>query len=167
MKRALLSTLGGMAGIVAVGAGVGLVANAWRADGLPLGASPVDEGAGGAAACSSAAPASQVPHVTVAEAGPLHGRAGVTFVDARPEADFRRGHIRGAIHLPYEAAAEAAGKSSLPVPRDHRLIVYCEGGAHCQLSELLAQVLSRAGCEKVRVLKGGYPAWVQAGLPVE
>jgi rhodanese-related sulfurtransferase len=100
------------------------------------------------------------------EASALYGQPNVTFVDARDEAAYRRGHIRGALLLPYPVAAEAAGKSSLPVPQDHRLIVYCDL-VDCQLSQLLAQLLSQSGCERVRVLQGGYTGWAKAGLPTE
>jgi rhodanese-related sulfurtransferase len=158
-------TLFRLAGIAAIGAGAGLAVNALRADGLPLRPLPADvaryEGEG--AACTSG-PATRVPEISLEEARGLYGQPKVTFVDARGDEAFRRGHIRGALNLPYEVAAQAAGRSSLPVPRDHRIIVYCDY-VNCQLSELLAQVLSQSGCERVRVLRGGYPGWAQAGLP--
>lgn len=164
--RKTLSTLGGAVAIVVLGGGLGLAVNALRPGGLPLRGQPeaaaAYEGAG--AACTSG-PATRVPEILLDEARRLYGQPGVTFVDARPDADYRRGHIRGAMHLPYEVAAEAAGRSTLPVPHDHKLIVYCDSS--CQLSELLAQVLSRSGCERVRVLKGGYPGWAAARLPTE
>jgi rhodanese-related sulfurtransferase len=167
MRSGLLQTAVRLGGIVAIGTGVGFIVNAIRADGLPLSVSPAAvaryEGAGGA--CTSG-PATRVPEVSLDEARSLYAQPRVTFVDARGDDAFRRGHIRGALNLPYEVAAQAAGRSSLPVPRDHRLIVYCDY-VNCQLSELLAQVLSQSGCERVRVLQGGFPAWVQAGLPTE
>jgi rhodanese-related sulfurtransferase len=158
--------------MAALGACLGLCVNALRADGLALSGAHAKPGSdagaaeGGAAGSCSAGPATQVPEASIDEARALHGKSGVTFVDARTRADFERGHIKGAMLLPYEAAVAAAGQASLPVPTDHRLIVYCEY-VNCQLSALLAQLLSRRGCERVRVLKGGYPAWAAAGLPVE
>ncbi|MBI3071654.1 MAG: rhodanese-like domain-containing protein [Deltaproteobacteria bacterium] len=165
MRSGFFALIGKAAGIVAVGAGLGLGVNALRADGLSLGATrpTVGDDKSTAGSCS-AGPTTNVPEASIDEARALYGKPGVTFVDARSRADFERGHVKGAVLLPYEAAAAAAGQASLPVPTDHRLIVYCEY-VNCQLSSLLAQLLSQSGCERVRVLKGGYPAWASAGLP--
>ena len=174
MRTTFIALLAKASGIVVLGAGLGLGVNALRADGLALrGALAAEDGGaaregaareGAAAGSCSAGPATQVPEVSLDEARVLYGKPGVTFVDARSRADYERGHVKGAVPLPYEAAALAAGQSSLPVPKAHRLIVYCEY-VNCQLSTLLAQLLSQSGCERVRVLKGGYPAWAAAGLP--
>jgi rhodanese-related sulfurtransferase len=168
MGAVLRSLIGQMAAMVLVGGGLGLAVNVARPDGLPLRASPTltTKYEGGGGACTVDRDTTRLSRVTVQEARLLHGQPGVTFVDARSDEIFRRGHIRGALLLPYEQAAQSIGKSTLPVPRDDRLIVYCDS-ADCQLSELLAQLLSRIGCERVRVLEGGYPAWVAAGLPTE
>jgi rhodanese-related sulfurtransferase len=168
MGASLGSLLGQMAAMVLIGGALGLAVNVARPDGLPLRASPTlttrYEGGGGA--CSADRDTTRFSRVTVEEARLLHGQPGVTFVDARSEEVYRQGHIRGALLLPYEQAAHSIGKSTLPIPRDDRLVVYCDS-EDCQLSELLAQLLSRIGCERVRVLEGGYAAWVAAGLPTE
>ena len=161
MRTSWASALLGAVVITLAGGGLGLAFNAVRTGGLP--AAPADPAAG-TAACSAGGSTTQVPEVLLAEAQALYGQPKVTFVDARSSSDYRGGHVRGALNLPYEVAAQAAGKSSLPVPRDHRLIVYCD--VDCQLSSELAQLLSNSGCERVRVLKGGFPGWREAGQPI-
>jgi rhodanese-related sulfurtransferase len=154
--------------IVFVGAGLGLGVNALRADGLALDGRGVT-GAGSpgepTGTCTANASTARAPEISQAEARALHGQERVTFVDARSAADYRAGHVQGALSLPYDVAAQAAGKSSLPVPPDHRIVVYCDY-FDCQLSEQLAQLLSQSGCERVRVLQGGFPAWRDGKLPV-
>src|SRR5438045_7818406 len=111
------STFGGAMAIVALGGGLGLLMNSLTAGGLPL--RPDENTAavyeGNVGACTSGGPKNTVPQVLVEEAQALYAQPNVTFIDARDEVAYNRGHVRGAILLPYEVAAKAAGKSSLPV----------------------------------------------------
>ncbi len=91
---------------------------------------------------------------------------GAVFVDARSLADYAKGHIAGAIVLPawdYESHMEAFRNM---VPLDAVVVTYCTG-RECDDSHVLAQELLMAGYNDVRVFIDGFPAWVEAGYPVE
>ncbi len=85
----------------------------------------------------------------------------VTILDVRPEAEFKQGHLPGAVNVPLGKLArwlKGAGKRT-------EIIAYCRG-PYCVLSfEAVAQL--RAHGFKARRLEQGYPEWRAAGLPTE
>lgn len=95
----------------------------------------------------------------------LLGIAGTTtgvWVDSRPEADYRAGHIPGAISLPYER-----------VTLDHKMlekydviIVYGADYGDTR-ANAMSKRLKELGHDDVRTLTGGLRAWKQDGNPVE
>lgn len=92
--------------------------------------------------------------------------AGVTFVDARTPAEYEAGHISGAYLLNpsmFNGGIPAAVEFLAP---SEPIIVYCVGGA-CTDSDAVVIALESLGFESLHVFKAGYPAWVEAGLPVE
>lgn len=87
------------------------------------------------------------------------------FIDARPQAVYSRGHIPGALQLtPVEF------QTAFPSLKDRlqgkKLIVYCSG-PRCPKAERVQRSLQGEGFEEVLVLRVGYKAWLEAGLPVE
>lgn len=93
--------------------------------------------------------------------------AGLTVIDARFSRYYRRGHLPGAIAIPYRM---------LDGPQDDRLaqlrgipgraiLVY--GDRERGEGEALARVLASAQWDGVRYLRGGFAAWQAAGYPVE
>lgn len=106
-----------------------------------------------------------LPRVPVAE---CRRRADAfVFVDARPSEAFAEGHIPGAISLPAEEVEGLLASQSLPIPTEGEIVMYCDrndGGD----SEYVGRVLGEAlGCHTVRVLEGGWQAWLDAAGPVE
>ena len=96
----------------------------------------------------------------------LHASGQVVFVDSRTAADYREGHIPGAVSLPVgefdrliPAFRERYGSS-------HPIVTYCSGRS-CQDSHILAQRLFEAGFDNVSVFIDGYPGWSGEGYPVE
>ena len=93
------------------------------------------------------------------------------LIDIREPAEFQRGHIPGAVHLPrgllefeihglvQRMQAEAAGS-----PEDHPIVLYCGTGGR---SALAAETLTTMGYRNVRSMSGGLVAWAQARLPVD
>jgi rhodanese-related sulfurtransferase len=73
------------------------------------------------------------------------------IVDVRPEAEYARGSLEGAIHLPVKAIQH--GEHELP--KDRPLLLICERGA---MSELAGLYLEAAGYEEVYHLEGGLRA---------
>jgi rhodanese-related sulfurtransferase len=106
-----------------------------------------------------------VERVSVDEAQALLGQPQITFVDARPAADYVAAHVPGAMNLPATDAAGLLDMQSLPIPPEGEVITYCEGG-RCEQSEYLGTLLrERDVCQRVRVLEGGWLAWVAADAP--
>jgi rhodanese-related sulfurtransferase len=106
-----------------------------------------------------------VERISVAEAQALLGQAQVTFVDARPSYHFSAEHIPGAMNLPADDAEGVLDTQTLPIPPDGEVITYCDGGT-CEQSEYLSLLLrDRDVCQRVRVLEGGWQAWVAANAP--
>jgi rhodanese-related sulfurtransferase len=111
-------------------------------------------------------PSEYLIEVGLAKAKELYDRGGLLVLDAREKAEFEEGHIRGAVSAPYDDVAgdlawlERLGADTRPI------LCYC-GGGECELSHDLGSELTRAGHRKVLVLKDGYPAWEEAGYPVE
>ncbi|MBT8446447.1 MAG: rhodanese-like domain-containing protein [Gammaproteobacteria bacterium] len=81
-------------------------------------------------------------------------------VDVRGEADFKRGHILDALHIPLASLPERI--KELEPHRESPVIVYCELG---NVSPRAAIKLREAGFDNVLRLRGGLSAWRQASLP--
>ncbi|MCA9717381.1 MAG: rhodanese-like domain-containing protein [Myxococcales bacterium] len=174
----MVDTLRDMAILGALACALGLVSIASRGDELPwfpdpaeafagsceLGSAPGDEGETGALAEVAG---SQVERIAYAEAVTLIGDASVTFVDARAAEHFAAGHIPGALNLPAMNAEELLAMQSFPLPLEELVVCYCEGWS-CEQSEALGKILQdRVGCQKVRVLEGGWLRWTERGGPIE
>lgn len=94
-----------------------------------------------------------------------YGQPGVVFLDARPHADYLRGHITGAYSFDANDFSARAG-TLLPLLNGFpEIIAYCSGGA-CEDSRELAEHLEQAGVPGVKVYEDGLGAWKDAGLPV-
>ncbi len=104
--------------------------------------------------------------ITIYEAEELFQKGKALFIDARPEEDFKIGHILGALNIPLNSIKSPEDLKTLNLPKNKMLITYCEGG-DCKSSIYLAYYLLKAGYRKVKVLIGGWPGWLEAGLPRE
>ena len=84
----------------------------------------------------------------------------VTVLDARPEAEFRAGHIPTARSVPLgRLRAELAD-----LPADGEIVAYCRG-PYCVRADDAVRELQRHG-RRARRLEDGFPEWMHAGLPV-
>ncbi len=83
------------------------------------------------------------------------------IVDVRSQADYRKGHIIGALNLPLarigDADKELAKHKSKPV------LLYCAIGTAAGAAR---EKLLKQGWDEVFPLRGGLNAWQGAGLPV-
>ena len=102
---------------------------------------------------------SEVPTVDLEQARSLFEQ-GAVFLDARSAADFRQGHVRGAISVPAEPPPESLAR----LQRAFRVVVYCSG-AECGQARRLAVMLRRLQLDQTVVLEAGFGAWKEAGLP--
>ena len=103
--------------------------------------------------------------MSIEEAIHMFEEGAALFVDARSEADYRAGHIKGAVNIPDLDFENHIGSFLQKTAADTVLITYCEGDA-CTLSISLAEKLSLSGFESVFHLKNGWGQWKERGLPI-
>jgi len=103
-----------------------------------------------------------IKEISVAEAKAELDSGKAIFLDVREPAEWEKGHIPKAKHLPrglleYKIANVVPDKSA-------RIIVYCKvGGRGCFSTDTLCCL----GYTDVVNMAGGWKAWVKAGYPVE
>jgi rhodanese-related sulfurtransferase len=85
----------------------------------------------------------------------------VLVLDVRPRAEYRAGHISGALSVP---VPDLEGLLS-QLPRDREWIAYCRG-RYCVYSDQAVALLRKRGFN-ARRLEIGLPEWRAAGFPVE
>jgi rhodanese-related sulfurtransferase len=78
------------------------------------------------------------------------------IIDTRRLEDFQKNHIPGAIHIEWRTILQNAEQLSA----DKKIILYCDTGI---LSSKAHLILRLSHYENVRVLFGGYQAWLKAG----
>uniref|UniRef100_A0A486XLS2 FIG136845: Rhodanese-related sulfurtransferase n=1 Tax=Rheinheimera sp. BAL341 TaxID=1708203 RepID=A0A486XLS2_9GAMM len=89
-------------------------------------------------------------------------RSNAVVLDIRSEADFAKGHITGARHLPL-ADIEKQQLAGLEKYKAEPIIVVCQAGISAQKA---AASLLKQGFTAVSVLQGGMGSWSGASLPV-
>jgi hydroxyacylglutathione hydrolase len=90
----------------------------------------------------------------------LTGRDAPTVLDVRQDDEWNAGHIPGALHiengrLPYD---------NLPLPTDRPVVVHCQ---HRDRSTAGLSILARRGYHDLRLVDGGFAAWLEAGFEIE
>jgi rhodanese-related sulfurtransferase len=88
-------------------------------------------------------------------------RGEVVLIDVRPHAEFRQGHISGAVSVPIDRlATEMDG-----LGKDREIVAYCRG-AYCVYADDAVRALVANGFEAAR-LEDGFPEWARAGQPTQ
>lgn len=85
----------------------------------------------------------------------------VVVLDVRPQAEYRAGHIRGAVSAPLEELESLAPT----LPKRREIVAYCRG-PYCVYADDAVGLLRARGL-RARRLDVGFPEWRRAGLPVE
>jgi rhodanese-related sulfurtransferase len=85
----------------------------------------------------------------------------VVLLDVRPEAEYRSGHIAGAVSAPLERLELIAPG----LPKRREVVAYCRG-PYCVYADEAVRLLRVRGV-RARRLDVGFPEWRRAGLPVE
>ncbi len=101
---------------------------------------------------------------------------GVIVIDARNDAEYLEGHIKGALLVPYqEISAKEVGFDAsedkfdltrLPQDKNTAMLLYCDG-TPCWKSYKASLLAIRNGYKNVYWFRGGYPEWKAAGYPVD
>ena len=85
----------------------------------------------------------------------------VTWVDARPDADFARDHVHGALSLNEDRWNELLPQFLAAWSPGKKVVVYCSAES-CDLAREAAERLRKeAQIPDVFVLEGGWEAWVK------
>lgn len=84
----------------------------------------------------------------------------IILVDVREVGEFEASHIAGAINIPLRTVAQ---NLALIPDKSAEIVVMCKGGARASTA---ATALWLLGYENVRILRGGYDAWIGEDLPV-
>ena len=82
-------------------------------------------------------------------------------IDVRPPAEYKAGHIEGAVNIPLDSLTERLSK----LPKDQEIVAYCRG-PYCMMSFEAVEQLRRHGY-RARRLEDGFPEWKIDQLPVK
>jgi rhodanese-related sulfurtransferase len=112
--------------------------------------------------------------VSVEQAKTLLGKA--SFFDMRSAINFGRGHISGAVALPYDQKSETSeafdaskdkfDMAQLPKDKSMPIVFYSDGPTGWK-SYKAAVLASRLGYSNVKWMREGTSGWTAKGLPLE
>lgn len=87
----------------------------------------------------------------------IEAKKPLLLIDVRQPKEYERGHLEGAINIPYEKVEEAL----VTLPREKMLIFYCISSSW--RAPYAANLLKDHGFENVYILEGGITAWKGGG----
>jgi len=87
--------------------------------------------------------------------------ADFVLLDVRSAEDYARGHVPGAVHLPYRKMTESRVST---FPASTVFVVYC-AGPHCNGAQRAALRLAQLG-RPVKLMIGGMTGWLDEGFDV-
>jgi len=105
---------------------------------------------------------SPVREVGTHDATRLMNNDNALVLDVRDDKEAAAGRLPNAVHIPLSDLKARIGELARSVKRP--VIVYCDRG---QRSRSAVGVLGKQGFERVYLLRGGFQAWRDAGLPVQ
>jgi rhodanese-related sulfurtransferase len=85
----------------------------------------------------------------------------VTVLDVRPAAEYRAGHIPGALSVPLGQLKEMISN----LPQDQDVVAYCRG-PYCVLAVEAVEILRKKGFNAIR-LEEGIQDWLAMGLSID
>ncbi|NDV19573.1 rhodanese-like domain-containing protein [Pseudodesulfovibrio sp. JC047] len=92
----------------------------------------------------------------------LESGAAVTVLDVRTPAEFKAGHIQGAVNIDYQGKLFESQLEGLD--RDAQYLVYCRTGNR---STSALKLMHRQGFSMVWHLAHGIEDWTKKGLPLD
>jgi rhodanese-related sulfurtransferase len=134
--------------ILASGAALGLLSNAFSGRGFALGQSVFVQAG---------------DEVILAPEAKARLDRGALFLDARPLPFYEMSHVPGALPLPEPEFDAYFGKLEGRLRSSFNLVVYCAGFG-CEASHIVARKLRERGIHAA-ILHEGWPAWTDAGYP--
>jgi rhodanese-related sulfurtransferase len=82
--------------------------------------------------------------------------------DVRSKAEFVRGHVPGAVHIPFWRVSGQIHRVNAPL--DAEVVVYCGHGPRALVA---ARSLRRKGYTRIALLEGHFSQWRSAGFREE
>ena len=104
--------------------------------------------------------------ISLIEAKNLFLKEAAIIIDARPNDDYEKAHIRGARSLPWDEVDQRFMEVMKDISVYTPIITYCDGET-CELSHNLAKFLLDMGFTNVKILVNGWTKWQNADLPIE
>ena len=83
-------------------------------------------------------------------------------LDVRSRAEFVRGHVPGAVHIPFWRLW--LGTRAISAAPDDPIVIYCGHGPRARIA---AAALRRRGFRRLACLSGHWAGWRQRRLPEE
>ena len=84
------------------------------------------------------------------------------ILDVRSRAEFVRGHVPGALHIPFWRVARRI--TEVKAPLDAEVVVYCGHGPRAVVAK---RALRRHGFTRIATLDGHFSGWRRDGLREE
>ena len=114
-----------------------------------------------------AATQADIPRISIQELKKMMDQGvKVTIIDVQPKAIYDKGHIKGAISIPWKS--QIALEDVWSLPSDKPIVTYCACGPGESDSADIANQLIRMGYDDIKVLKDpSIQGWKQAGYPIE
>lgn len=85
---------------------------------------------------------------------------GALWLDARPDAEFEREHVPGAMQLNEDRFNELLPQMLQVWSPEKKIVVYCSSQACGASREVARRLRNEAGLPNVFVLEGGWEAWL-------
>lgn len=95
----------------------------------------------------------------------VDSHAGLVLIDARTAADYKKGHIPGAINLTDTDTDSASLAAAVP-DKTAPVVVYCNG-VNCGRSVKSAEFARDQGYQSIFWFRGGWGEWTDKAYPVE
>ncbi len=109
----------------------------------------------------------EVPRLAIEELKKMiDEKVEVTIIDVQPLNIYEKGHIKGAISIPWKS--QLALEDVWAIPSGIPIVTYCSCGPSESDSNDFAKQLMKMGYNDIKVLK--HPAiqgWIEAGYPIE
>jgi rhodanese-related sulfurtransferase len=109
----------------------------------------------------------EIPRISLEELkGMIEQKADVVIIDAQLKEIYDRGHIKGALSLPWKAEITEADVKD--IPKDKLIVTYCDCGPGESDSADVAAQLINLGYSNVKVLADpSIRGWNKAGYPMD
>ena len=94
----------------------------------------------------------------------------VIFIDGREDFEFKEGHVKGAVNIPYKTFKDKTKEEKLEIAKGldkkQMFVSYCSSDS-CEISIDNAYEMAKVGYDDVKIYLGGYKEWTKLGYPTE